>query len=83
MSYAEKGLSKGKLTAEQAAEMTTQLIPTLDYLAIAGCDWVLEAATENRGLKREIFARIEATVRPATLITSNTSSLPTSRTVGR
>ncbi|MHB8874607.1 MAG: 3-hydroxyacyl-CoA dehydrogenase/enoyl-CoA hydratase family protein [Myxococcaceae bacterium] len=77
--YAQKGLAKGKLTAEQAAAVSDKLIPTLDYSAIAGCDWVLEAATENLELKRKIFAQIEAVVRPDALITSNTSSLPASR----
>ena len=77
--YAKKGLAKGKLTAEQASGVTANLIPTLDYAAISGCDWVLEAATENLDLKRRIFAKIEETVRPDALITSNTSSLPASR----
>ncbi len=77
--YAEKGVAKGKMTPEQAAAVGERLIPTLDYSAIAGCDWVLEAATENLALKRKIFQQIEAVVRPEALITSNTSSLPAER----
>ena len=38
--------------------------------------WVIEAATENLELKRRIFARLGALVRPDTMLTSNTSSLP-------
>lgn len=77
--HVAKGLKKGKLTEAQAARVTQQLVPTLDYEAIAECDWVLEAATENLELKRRIFAQIEEVVRPDALITSNTSSLPASR----
>jgi enoyl-CoA hydratase/3-hydroxyacyl-CoA dehydrogenase len=76
---ARKGVAKRKLTEEQAAQVTSNLVPTLDYSAIARCDWVLEAATENLELKRGIFEKIESVIRPDALITSNTSSLPASR----
>jgi enoyl-CoA hydratase/3-hydroxyacyl-CoA dehydrogenase len=74
--YAKKAVAKGKMSEADAAAVTTNLIGTLDYADIAGCDWVIEAATENLALKRKIFAQIEAVVRPDALITSNTSSLP-------
>ncbi len=77
--YAQKGLRRGKLTEDQAAGVMRQLVPTLDYAAIAECDWALEAATENLKLKRRIFAQLEEVLRPDALITSNTSSLPASR----
>ncbi len=81
--YVEKGLARKKLTADQAAGVRQQLVPTLDYDAIAGCDWVIEAATENLELKRRIFGRIEEIVSPEALITSNTSSLPAARLFGK
>lgn len=74
--YAKKGLERGKLSEQQAANVTRNIVPTTDYEALADCDWVLEAATENLALKRKIFSQVEAFVRPGTLITSNTSSLP-------
>jgi len=54
-------------------------VTSTDYKALAHCDWVLEAATENLKLKREIFSTVESMVRPDALITSNTSSLPADR----
>lgn len=74
--YAAKAVAKGRMTEAQAAAVTGNLVGTLDYRDIADADWVLEAATENVELKRRIFAAVEAVVRPDTLITSNTSSLP-------
>ena len=74
--YSKKAVAKGKMSEADAAAVTSNLIGTLDYADIAECDWVIEAATENMALKRKIFARIEAVVRPDALITSNTSSLP-------
>ena len=74
--YSKKAVAKGKMNEADAAAVTANLVGTLDYADIAGCDWVIEAATENLNLKRKIFAQIEAVVRPDALITSNTSSLP-------
>jgi enoyl-CoA hydratase/3-hydroxyacyl-CoA dehydrogenase len=77
--YAEKGLARKKLTAQQARAVTENLVATLDYGEIAPCEWVVEAATENLQLKHQIFEKIEDVVSSDTLITSNTSSLPASR----
>ncbi|MDO8787978.1 MAG: 3-hydroxyacyl-CoA dehydrogenase NAD-binding domain-containing protein [Sulfuritalea sp.] len=74
--YSKKAVAKGKMSESDAAAVTSNLVGTLDYADIAGCDWVIEAATENLALKRKIFAQIEAVIRPDALITSNTSSLP-------
>ncbi len=77
--YIEKGLKRRKLSEAQAAQVRAGLRTTLDYDAIAGVDWVLEAATEDLPLKQRIFAQVEALVGDDTIITSNTSSLPAER----
>jgi enoyl-CoA hydratase/3-hydroxyacyl-CoA dehydrogenase len=81
--YARKGLERGKLNEQQAANVIRNIVPTTDYAALADCDWVLEAATENLALKRKIFSQVEAFVRPDALITSNTSSLPAHELFGQ
>ncbi|MGZ8482124.1 MAG: 3-hydroxyacyl-CoA dehydrogenase NAD-binding domain-containing protein, partial [Candidatus Limnocylindria bacterium] len=77
--YAQKALARGKMTAAEAAAVTRDVRGSVDYDSLAGCDWVLEAATESLALKRRIFAAIEARVAPETIVTSNTSSLPAAR----
>ncbi|MDP6955927.1 MAG: 3-hydroxyacyl-CoA dehydrogenase NAD-binding domain-containing protein, partial [Planctomycetota bacterium] len=77
--YVEKGLAKRKITPVQAEDIQQNLTTTTDYGDLAECDWVIEAATENLDLKRQIFSQIEAVVKPNSLITSNTSSLPAER----
>ena len=77
--YANKALAKGKMNAQQAAAVQQNVHGSTDYDAIKGCDWVIEAATENIDLKRRIFAAIEARVASDAVITSNTSSLPAER----
>ncbi len=74
--YAKKGLERGKLNEQQANNVKKNIVATTDYEALADCDWILEAATENLVLKRKIFSQVEAIVRSDALITSNTSSLP-------
>ena len=74
--YVDKGLSRNKLSPKQAEQVLTNLATTLDYDDIADCEWVIEAATEDIELKRDIFKRVETIVSEETIITSNTSSLP-------
>ena len=77
--YAVKAVQRERMTQAEADGILAGLRPTLAYDEIAGSDWVIEAATEDLALKRKIFARVEAIVRPQALITSNTSSLPAAR----
>ncbi len=74
--YAKKGVERGKLSEQQAGNVKRNIVATTEYEALADCDWVLEAATENLALKRKIFSQVEALIRPDALITSNSSSLP-------
>ena len=77
--YAEKAVARGRMQSADKDAVLARITGTTDYDAIAGCDWVLEAATENLALKRRIFAEVEARVAPGAIITSNTSSLPAAR----
>ena len=74
--YADKGVARGKLTPEQAQDVRQNLNTSLDYDDLHGCEWVLEAATENIELKKQIFSRVEDVTAADCMITSNTSSIP-------
>ena len=50
-----------------------------DYQAFADRELVIEAATENETIKREIFKKLCPALRPETLIASNTSSISITR----
>ena len=77
--YRDKAVARGKLAPAAAQGLLDGLAGGTDYDALAACDWVLEAATEDLALKRRIFADVEARVAPDAAITSNTSSLPAAR----
>lgn len=74
--YADKGVARGKLTPEQAEGVRQNLTTSVDYGDLDGCDWVIEAATENIELKKQIFSRVEDIAGRDCMITSNTSSIP-------
>ena len=74
--YADKGVARGKLTPEQAEGVRQNLTISVDYDDLDGCDWVIEAATENIELKKQIFSRVEDIAGRDCMITSNTSSIP-------
>jgi 3-hydroxyacyl-CoA dehydrogenase len=45
------------------------------YEAIADCDVVIEAAFEQMPIKKEVFARLDAAMKPGALLLTNTSAL--------
>ncbi|HUH03542.1 MAG TPA: 3-hydroxyacyl-CoA dehydrogenase/enoyl-CoA hydratase family protein [Kofleriaceae bacterium] len=77
--YAQKGVSRGKLSLKLAAAMEQALVPTLVLGDLAECDYVLEAASEDLAVKQAILAQLEQVVRPDCLIGFATSGLPRAR----
>lgn len=74
--YIAKGVARGKLSARAAEAMRQSLVPTLSLADLADCEYVLEAASENLGVKKAIIADLEAVVSPDCLIGFATSGLP-------
>ena len=74
--YTEKGIQKKKMTPEMADKILGNIVYTSDYNDIKNCGLVIEAATENLGLKRKIFNTLEDIISEDTILTSNTSGIP-------
>lgn len=51
---------------------------TEDYSKLAPCTLVIECTLEDLEIKKQVFAKIEAIISPAALLTSNTSAIPIS-----
>jgi 3-hydroxyacyl-CoA dehydrogenase len=47
-----------------------------DLPKIKDCDWVIEAVTEDLGIKRSLWSRVEAVRKPGTIVSTNTSGIP-------
>jgi 3-hydroxybutyryl-CoA dehydrogenase len=58
-----------------ADAILARLTGTTAYEDLADCDLVIEAITENLGLKLEMWKALDAIVKPAALFATNTSSL--------
>jgi len=71
----DKGAEKGKWTAEDAAKAFAHIKPALEMNELKNCDLVIEAATEKRDLKFEIFKKLDEIVKPDAILASNTSSI--------
>ncbi len=69
-------VDKGKLPAAERDAALSRLRFTTEVAELAGCDLVIEAATENPQLKKELFAELDRACKPAAVLASNTSSIP-------
>ncbi|MCQ2278492.1 MAG: 3-hydroxybutyryl-CoA dehydrogenase [Bacteroidales bacterium] len=68
-------VEKGKL--EQAAMDATlaNITGTTDYATFADADLVIEAASEDMNMKKEVFAMLDGICKPECIFATNTSSL--------
>ena len=71
----DRAVSKGKLGQDQSDEITARVSFGEDFGLLANCDLVIEAAPEILSLKVEIFSKLDAAVKPAGILATNTSSL--------
>jgi 3-hydroxybutyryl-CoA dehydrogenase len=75
----ERQVSRGKVKAEDKDAALKRISTSTDYGVFKECDLVIEAATENETIKREIFKKLCTVLGPDTLIASNTSSISITR----
>jgi 3-hydroxyacyl-CoA dehydrogenase len=71
----EATAAKGRITADQVEQAMGLLTPTLDFAALADCDLVIEAVFEQMEIKKDIFTRLDQTVKQGAILASNTSYL--------
>ena len=72
----DKGMKRGKVTADKKAEVLSRITATTDYAALAGADLIVEAVFEDPKIKAEVTAKVEAAVGPDCIYATNTSTLP-------
>ncbi len=70
-----KGTARGRWSEADAGAAGGRARAVADLADLAGCELVVEAAPEDLGLKRELFAAAAAACGPATVLATNTSSL--------
>ncbi|MGB7335504.1 MAG: 3-hydroxybutyryl-CoA dehydrogenase [Salaquimonas sp.] len=69
----------GKITDEEMRKAQARLNAAPAMKDLASCDLVIEAASENEAIKRQIFAGLCPILNPEAIVASNTSSLSITR----
>jgi 3-hydroxybutyryl-CoA dehydrogenase len=77
--YIARQVSKGAVSDGDRQAALSRIKPAPSYEDFAGCDIVIEAATENEEVKRKIFTSLCSYLRPETMLASNTSSISITR----
>jgi len=67
---------KGAIPESLIAETLNRIRITQDLAALAPVDFAVEAVTENKPLKLEIFRKLDEAVKDGAILASNTSSIP-------
>lgn len=74
-SQMQKGLEKGKWDQAFVDQTLNNLKTTSNLSDLKNCDLVIEAATENKKIKFELFKNLDEIVKPEAILASNTSSI--------
>jgi 3-hydroxybutyryl-CoA dehydrogenase len=72
----ERQFSKQAITADQKDKALAAIAPAVSLDGTSSCQLVVEAVSEDFGVKREVFSALDKHCPPETILASNTSSLP-------
>lgn len=76
----DRGVTKGKLSADDADQARSRLRVVAELDELADRHLVIEAATENETIKLKLFGRIDEILKDSSaILASNTSSIPIAR----
>jgi len=65
----------GRISQTEMDQRLALIEGTLDYDSIGAADVVIEAVFENLDLKKQVFERLDAVMKPGAVLASNTSAL--------
>ena len=71
----DRGVSKEKYSQEVADQALAAISISTDIASLKDCDLVIEAATENKSIKFDIFKQLDDIVKPEAILATNTSSI--------
>ena len=75
----DRQVNRGKISAEEKSAAIARIVPGGSLEIFAESDMVIEAASENEEIKREIFKALCPLIKPQAIICSNTSSISITR----
>jgi 3-hydroxyacyl-CoA dehydrogenase/enoyl-CoA hydratase/3-hydroxybutyryl-CoA epimerase len=69
-------VAKGRMKSAARDELLALITPSADYNALKDCDLIIEAVFEDRKIKSEVIAKLQAVIGDKAIFASNTSTLP-------
>ncbi|ACL55504.1 3-hydroxybutyryl-CoA dehydrogenase [Methylobacterium nodulans] len=75
----QRQVAKGTITEEARRAAIERIQPVESFDEFTPCDLVIEAATEDEAIKRNIFSALCPSLRPETMVATNTSSISITR----
>jgi 3-hydroxybutyryl-CoA dehydrogenase len=75
----ERRVQKGKMTLNEQQSVLRRLSTTIRLDDFGSCDFVIEAATEQVSLKKEIFRELDEITGKEAILATNTSSISITR----
>ncbi len=70
---------RGRFSPQERQQIQTRIATTTALRDFAGVDFVIEAVSENEGIKVPVFRELNGVCRPAVIFASNTSSISITR----
>jgi len=71
----DRQVKKGTLTEDKKSSTLKNIATSLDLKLTSDCDLIIEAATENVNLKKQIFRDLDSFTKKDAVLASNTSSI--------
>ena len=71
----DRFVKKETITENQKFEILKRIRATTDFEGLKNCSLIVEAASENFDVKKEIFANLDNLTAPETILSTNTSSI--------
>ena len=71
----ERSASRGRFPPEEVDVRMGRITSSLEMDDLADCDLIIEAVFEDMGIKKVIFARLDAIAKAGAILASNTSGL--------
>jgi len=75
-------VKKGTIGQDAQKDILARIKKTTSLQEMSKADFVVEAATENEGLKLNIFRELDVNCRPGVILSSNTSSISITKIAG-
>jgi 3-hydroxyacyl-CoA dehydrogenase/enoyl-CoA hydratase/3-hydroxybutyryl-CoA epimerase len=72
----EERVTRRRMSRHEFTRQRALLTGTADWSGFAGTEVVIEAVFEDLDVKRQVIAEIEEAVAPATIVATNTSTIP-------